>query len=242
MLAAAWVTAVCTAVLAAGAIVTAIFAVRAFSKQSQEVRDQAGLLSIQSDQLQAQKDQLREQQAQNARQTEVLDLQSRELRESIEERRRTAEDGRRSRVAFVYMTAAFDRGLHPGPGAIALAREPGVDVVVYNTGRQPVYDARVHWVDSAKGSQAGESDSLGTLQPGSAVSARRDLPAGTAQSDFIPVAYFRDAAGLRWTLLADGQLDEVDQAWPPGAPMIATTAVAKSRSPRGRPGDGGAAQ
>jgi len=49
-----WITAIATAFLGAGAIVTAIFAILAFRKQGQEVRDQAELLSIQSDQLKAQ--------------------------------------------------------------------------------------------------------------------------------------------------------------------------------------------
>ena len=42
------ITAIATAVLAFFAIVTAIYAIRAFCKQSQEVRDQAEMLMVQS--------------------------------------------------------------------------------------------------------------------------------------------------------------------------------------------------
>src|ERR1035441_4912554 len=99
------ITAIATAVLAVGAIVTAIFAVRAFRKQSQEVgaierqvadqqeltRQQAELLKVQSGQLEVQRRQLDDQHAAiedqiraNARQAEVLELQATELRESLD--------------------------------------------------------------------------------------------------------------------------------------------------------------
>ena len=44
-------TAIATAALAVFTIVTAYYAVRAFRKQSQEVKDQADMLQVQSDQL-----------------------------------------------------------------------------------------------------------------------------------------------------------------------------------------------
>jgi len=236
MLAAAWLTAAATTLLAAFAIVTAWYARRAYREQAKELsalQQQAEattrMIEIQSGQLDAQRGQLGEQQKINAEQTRVLELQARELSDSIDERKRDADEQRRSRAALVYMTADFDPGLHPGPGVIALAREPGVDVEVHNTGGQPIYDVRVHWVDAAKGSQAGGEDVLGVLPPGGTHTSRRDLPSGTAAADFIPVVYFRDAALLCWTLLADGQLGEVDPAAPPGAPVIAVTAVMRAR-------------
>ena len=159
----------------------------------------------------------------------MLELQAKELSESIDERKRNADEQRRSRAALVYMTSSFDPGFHPGPGVIALDRERAVDLEVHNTGHQPIYDVRIKWVDAAKGSQAGADDVRGTLPPGDTHTARRDLPSGTAPGDFIPVVYFRDAALLCWTLLADGQLGEVDPAAPPGAPVIAITAVMRAR-------------
>jgi hypothetical protein len=48
-------TAIGTVVLAVFAIVTAVYAIRAFRKQSQEVSDQASMLKVQSDQLEEQR-------------------------------------------------------------------------------------------------------------------------------------------------------------------------------------------
>jgi len=46
-----WITAIATFGLLVGAIVTAIYAIRAFRAQSQEVSDQAEMLRVQSEQL-----------------------------------------------------------------------------------------------------------------------------------------------------------------------------------------------
>jgi hypothetical protein len=114
--------------------------------------------------------------------------QSTELAALHKDRRRDVLDRHRSRAALVYATAEFDPGLHVRPGSdlIAIPREAGVDLTVHNTGTQPVYDVRVHWVDAGKGSQAGGVDVLGTVPPGGTHPARRDLPAGTAQDDSFP--------------------------------------------------------
>jgi hypothetical protein len=70
------ITAIATALLAIFAILTTIYAVRAFRKQSQEVTDQASMLQVQSEQL-------AEQRKINAEQTKVLALQASELGESL---------------------------------------------------------------------------------------------------------------------------------------------------------------
>jgi hypothetical protein len=51
VLAAAWLTAATTGLLAVFAVITAWYARQAFIKQSAEVRDQASMLEIQSEQL-----------------------------------------------------------------------------------------------------------------------------------------------------------------------------------------------
>jgi hypothetical protein len=236
MLVAAWITGVATGSLAILAGVTAWYARKAFNQQAEELRvlqkqasDQADMLAINNDQLDYQARQFDEQKNLNARQTEVLELQAQELRESLGERKRNADDQRRSRAAFVFVTANYHAAHRPPDGVIGASRDPVVEMKVHNTGSQPVYDVRVHWVDAAKGSQAGGESVLGTIVPGWSDATRRDLPDGTAPEDFIPVVYFRDAALLRWTLLPDGQLDEVDPGLPAGAPAIATTAVARAR-------------
>lgn len=96
-----WVTAIATFGLLAGAIVTAVYAIRAFREQSKEVRDQAEMIRIQSDQL-------AEQRRINEKQTEVLELQAAELRESIEDRKRETEQRRRAQASRVF-TASLRR-------------------------------------------------------------------------------------------------------------------------------------
>jgi hypothetical protein len=192
-----WLAAIFTGVLAVGAIVTAVFAILAFRKQSREVT----LLQEQA---------LHEQQ----------------------DFRGEAEERRRSRAALVYVTGVFSREVRTDndpPGLMRVPRDAAVSARVHNTGLQPVYDVRVHWVDAGQGSQAGEADVIGTVLPGEDLPASRVVPDGTLPGQFVPVAHFRDAAGVRWTLLPDGQLDEVDPALPAGASAIATTAVARAR-------------
>ena len=56
---------------------------------------------------------------------------------------------------------------------------------------------------------------------------------------FVSVAYFRDAAGLRWTLTQGGQLEQADPLLPADAPPIATGAIAAAKA-SGRLGSSGA--
>jgi hypothetical protein len=118
---------------------------------------------------------------------------------------------------------------HPGNEYIAgrSARPPAMGAVVHNTGDRPVYDFRIHWVALTLGSQAGAEDHLGTLGPQDRTGpVQRDVPADVSAEQFIPVAYFRDAAGLPWTITPNGYLAPVDGNLAAGAPQIATRAAA----------------
>jgi hypothetical protein len=159
---------------------------------------------------------------------ELVTLQE-EAKVDRDDRRREATDRRRERAAMVYLTVDFDQGLRDNPEVIMIPRGPSVTVTVHNSGEQPVYDVRVHWVDASSGVQAGAEDKLGTIAPLNKENSGRTLPAGTTESPPIPVAHFRDAAGVRWTVLDNGELDEVDPTHPAGAPIIATSAVARSK-------------
>jgi hypothetical protein len=197
-----WLTAIFTGVLAVGAIVTSVFAILAFRKQSAEVR-------------------LLQKQAQQQQQESLLQAEERRWRQAT----------------LVYAARELLPEDRPGAGGVSVNRRPRDPVIaaeVHNTSGQPVYDVRVHWVDWGKGSQTGAEDQLGTIGPGLYKGAQRTVPAGTAEHQFIPVAYFRDAAGLRWTVLADGHLAPVDASLQAGAPLIATTAVAAAAQPPGR--------
>ena len=88
-----WITGIGTTILA----IFAIYAIRAFAKQSQEVSDQANMLQVQSGQL-------TEQRKVNEKQIEVLELQAAELREATAERRREAEQRHRAQASRVFIT------------------------------------------------------------------------------------------------------------------------------------------
>jgi hypothetical protein len=80
-----WITAIATIGLLLGAIITAIFAIRAFTIQSQQLEEQRGI---------------------NKRQTDVLDLQVTELQESLKERQHEAAERRGAQAARVFVGAS----------------------------------------------------------------------------------------------------------------------------------------
>jgi hypothetical protein len=216
MLAAAIVTAVATAMLAVFAVVTAIFAIKAFGKQSQEVRDQAAMLKVQSDQLAAQRDQLRDQQALNARQTEVLELQAHELRESLDARKRQADERRRTQAEQV-----FTRVDRPGatPADIPGGASYQIAVHVKNASAQPIRGVMFTWYRGH--SFWGEPETVPYLMPGDEHSAARRLPDDLAGNIdlriFGATVMFRDRAKVLWRIKPDGSLVEVQPDEPPDA-------------------------
>jgi hypothetical protein len=126
------ITAIATAVLAFFAIVTAVYARRAFLKQSKEVSDQASMLKVQSEQL-------AEQRNVNAEQIRVLALQAAELSESLEERKREAAERRRAQASHIFISAV------PSPEV----SDP-IDsflVRIENTSQQPIYHLIFFWRD-----------------------------------------------------------------------------------------------
>jgi len=137
-----WITAAGTALLAIFAILTTIYAVRAFRKQSQEVSDgreligqQKDMLQVQSDRLEVYRGQVDEQREMNAKYREALDLQAREIRASLEQRERAGEGERRSQAAQV---AAWFGHTTSGP-------EPGNvwGAIIRNASDLPILDVRV---------------------------------------------------------------------------------------------------
>lgn len=102
------ITAIATAVLAAFAIVTAVFAILAFRKQSDAVEDgrkligqQNDMLQVQSDRLEVYRGQVDEQRQINAAHGQVLELQAEEIAASLKQRERDAEEQRRKQAASV---------------------------------------------------------------------------------------------------------------------------------------------
>ncbi|SRR6266566_207579 len=103
------ITAIATAVLAVFAILTGIYPIRAFRKQSQETSDQAEMLKVQSDRLEVYRTQVDEQREINDTRGKVLELQAREIRASLEQRERAADEERRSQGS------EGNRIVHGGP-------------------------------------------------------------------------------------------------------------------------------
>jgi hypothetical protein len=206
------ITAIATAVLAVFAIVTGVYAVRAFLKQSQEVRDQASMLKVQSDQLD-------EQRKINAEQTRVLALQTEELRESLEERKREADQRRRAQAAQVFISEEHASGSSVKGvtdsdrfGAIGFG---GVDCIVaiatvVNDSNQPIYDAELRWYRGSAGHGDPNPEPLGTIMPGKESDTSHDFPLDTNMDVSGAILRFRDAAGVKWIRRPDGGLVEQD--------------------------------
>src|SRR6266851_5490723 len=146
-----------------GAVVTAIFAIKAFGKQSEEVstlqgqtrdqqeltRQQGELLKVQSDQLDLQRRQLDEQRAVNARQTDVLELQAQELKASIEQRNREAEERHRAQAVRVFMwEERLDHDPRVDQATLSARGErptPVIEARVRNASDQPIYEIMIRW-------------------------------------------------------------------------------------------------
>lgn len=197
LLGATILTAVATAVLAVGAIVTAVLAWLAFRKQSREVAAIEQQVSDQKD-LTAQQAKLLEVQAGQ------LELQRRQFEQEQADRRRA----QASRIFFT--VSRGDKSTTQVQRATGVPDPGNVTVRVTNTSQQPVYDLRICWrKDTAAWGEDGTAEIL--MPEASAVRMHPfpdGLPATVDRSLFGAVVRFRDAAGVRWLLRPDGQLAE----------------------------------
>lgn len=233
MLAAAWITAVATGLLAVLAAVTALYARRAFREQSREVRaierqakDQAEMLRVQSDQLDAQHDQLESLRKVNEKQIEVLGLQATDLRESLDERNRDSEERRRAQASRVFIWQEYREGnpaLSEGPPPDYMKRfkDPGrgqslpvIVAHVENASDQPIYDLTVKW--TARDAFQKESRRPKPLMPHEKEIQPEEMPAKIdprvlSVVAILVVAIFRDAAGVYWEAHSDGTFDEIPE-------------------------------
>jgi hypothetical protein len=192
-------TAIATAVLAVFAILTGIYAIRAFRKQSKETSDQAKMLKVQSDRLEVYRTQVDEQREINDTRGKVLELQAREIRASLEQRERAADEERRSQA--VRVTAWFAEDPHGLWGAR-----------VCNDSDLPVVDVRTFFNYIAEKWSGGDWE---PVTRGGSMEKIRVLPPRTDRFIEIPEQVrnqmsevsdsvyavsieFTDAAGNRW--------------------------------------------
>jgi hypothetical protein len=192
-----WITAIATVGLFVGAIFTAIYAIKAFRKQSQEVTDQAEMLKIQSDQL-------GEQRKINERQVAVLELQHRELEASLKQRVADATAARSSQASKIYVwienreagnrIVSVGRDFYvSGEQMEQISADPSLAVYLYNTSSQPIYDVVIR-------TDHGADRHLPLLLPGSFVVFYKPPEATWAVSDF------RDSNFVLWSRGGSGQL------------------------------------
>lgn len=210
----ALLTAVPTVILAVFAIVTAWYARKAFREQSKEVRDQAEILRIQSEQL-------AEDRKVNAEQIRVLKLQAEELRQVSADRDRDATETRRTQAVQVYMSHTLAHAEVDGEVL------PGMTVEAYvrSTSPQPIYDLRVEWEVFAFDVGATTAETWldeAPLLPGAMASARVPVPHDLLANadDVTAVATFRDRAGVWWRTRPDGRLEEIPEPPPPAEPPL----------------------
>ena len=176
---ATWTGAIATVVLAVGAGLTVLYARKAFREQAREV----GLLQKQAE---------REQ----------------------EDRRREADARRRAQAALVYVVldqlAERDQVDYVVGGGVMMPGAPAmVTATVHNTAERPIYDLRVRWLTGVPGVPNGSEHDFGTLGPRSEVVGGLDVQGPVELERIELTAFFRDAAGLSWALLPDGQLEQV---------------------------------
>jgi hypothetical protein len=180
-----WITAIAAVILAAGAIITSIFAIRALGQQSRQLGDQ---------------------QAVHAKLAELLPLQAEELRDSLLQRRRAQAAQVFIEVDRIPPAVAGGSGQdEPDPPPWRLRAR------VHNTSRQPIHDLHVIWQRGMV--RMGKPDRAGRLMPGDAATFERLGPeaAGDPVDPAILGALlaFRDAAGVRWAVREDGTLTDV---------------------------------
>lgn len=206
-----WITAIATVGLLVGAIVTAIYAIRAFREQSREVRDQAEMLRIQSEQL-------AEQRTINAQQTKVLELQATELQESLDQRQREARERRSAQASQVFLWE--ERTI---VNAIGKLPEHTVTAYVRNTSEQPVYDVLFSWhADDAPLAQNRRGK---PLMPHEADFDSAPVPSGVDPEKFGATVIFRDRAKHWWRAGPDGQFDELSEGTGPPHSWQASSAT-----------------
>jgi hypothetical protein len=190
LLAATWTGAGATVGLFLGAVITSIFAIKAFGKQSQEV----GVLQ----------QELADQREANRMQAEVLRLQARELRESLDERQQAREQKRRDQATRVFTWVGVIQG------------QPTLYyVAVHNASDRPIYNVGVT-VQYRRGGDSGsytfQSEPVTALMPGITEQIPTEegveLPWPTDPAAVSSTAYFYDAAEVSWTVTSSGKISE----------------------------------
>jgi hypothetical protein len=212
-----WISAIATIGLLIGAIVTARYAIKTFGEQSQEVRDQASMLKVQSDQLEEQR--------------KINALQAGDLEESLKERarlRQVAEREQADAVLFEWWPVAHVLVMGPAGGTV---RMTGSVLAVRNESRRRIVNVTCRIEPSEGAGLTLATEQIGTLAESSSHRAMlRDLAVaeavplmrpGTwlgflvrfdleAHPDVRLAVRFTDDAGLHWQIDQNLHLAQLD--------------------------------
>jgi hypothetical protein len=183
--AAAALSAVATAGLLIGAIVTAKYAIKAFRTQSDQLVDQRKV---------------------NEQQTKVLELQARELRKSLEEREREAARRVRAQAALVFLTEDRFAGRKAGP---LDSKPPSITVTVVNSSNQPIYEVDVYWQGTPDPHGEPTPEHLGTIMPGQSARSIHKYPPDADLDECGAELTFRDSDGIVFVRRPDGYLSDL---------------------------------
>ena len=206
-------TAVATAILAVFAFTTAVFAYLAFRKQSREVRDQAKMLKVQSDQLEEQQ--------------RINELQATDLRASIKQRKLDADERRQEQARLV---SAWIGKTRDDPDSNGGMRQISLELI--NGSGEPIYGLVAGTVHIQGKTGPSSLEAWFEKQKEVRSQQHRKLPTPTVILSILPPGRWRiwvkdtgkvlsggrrgaelaftDRAGTHWVRLAKGDLEE----WP----------------------------
>jgi hypothetical protein len=194
-----------TWLLAVGAVVTTVYAIRAFRMQANEVSKLA----------QDRKDQ----QALSRQQVDVLQLQAQELRAAIRQRERGSNrhvepapepDAQARRVYATQEHLDRSPAIPPAQVAIVGKPRPYVRVTVVNLSDAALRELELDW--HAGSARNGEPDFVGQMLPGREAVRGREVPPGIDPARFTAAVRFRTENGLTWLRRPD---DGSLSLWPP---------------------------
>jgi hypothetical protein len=199
------------AVLALGAIITAVFAILAFRKQSDELVTLQNQAKDSSEQLELQRMQMADQRAVNEEQVKVLTLQARELAASLAQRKTAAEDAVRAQATKVNAWFGYlERKVDPA----------GAGAIIRNASDLPVLDVRVflHWVNErsdgtwTSANRGGPIERERVIPPDHQVFVAmpeeiRNMTSEVNDRVYVVSIEFTDAAGQHWVRNPHGGLE-----------------------------------
>jgi hypothetical protein len=177
LLAATEMTAIATAVLAAGAILTSVFAGLAFSKQSRQLKDQQGI---------------------NEKLRKVLTLQAQDLTATSAIRDRDTGELRQAQARQVFLVKKWherDPALDQVTANLTSQQHsPVLVMTIENSSDRPIHDVELRW--DVDGVPADVEDTWKTFEPHVKQSKTRPIPTGN--ESLTAVLRFTDANDFAW--------------------------------------------